>query len=76
MLDFLETVASSFIGSECAETLIGRGELLDPSCLKVLLVKGVGFALILGSMLVRVPQVRTSRDRPRCCFGNCCLFGR
>mmetsp|Transcript_3758 Transcript_3758/g.10806 ORF Transcript_3758/g.10806 Transcript_3758/m.10806 type:complete len:247 (-) Transcript_3758:1400-2140(-) len=52
-----ETVLFGLMTAACWDTMVAQGDLLDVDCLKMLAAKGIGVALILGSMMVRVPQI-------------------
>ena len=42
---------------DCYEKFIEKQDFSDQECLKFTLSKGVGFAIILGSGILKVPQI-------------------
>ncbi|KAM5151378.1 mannose-P-dolichol utilization defect 1 protein isoform 4-T4 [Callospermophilus lateralis] len=46
-----------FLPEECYDQLFVQWDLLHVPCLKILLSKGLGLAIVAGSLLVKLPQV-------------------
>ena len=45
------------INEECFQTLFIKGSVTDAPCLKMLLSRGLGTAIVAGSTMVKLPQV-------------------
>jgi mannose-P-dolichol utilization defect protein 1 len=56
----LSEPATALIGEKCYNTLIYDFNITDVECLKYALSKGLGFGIVLGGSIVKIPQVRTN----------------
>ena len=45
------------INEDCFQTLFIKGSVTDAPCLKMLLSRGLGTAIVAGSTMVKLPQV-------------------
>uniref|UniRef100_H9GM48 Mannose-P-dolichol utilization defect 1 n=1 Tax=Anolis carolinensis TaxID=28377 RepID=H9GM48_ANOCA len=43
--------------AQCYDELLVRFNLLHIPCLKILISKGLGFAIVAGSLMVKLPQI-------------------
>ncbi|XP_054741921.1 mannose-P-dolichol utilization defect 1 protein homolog [Anastrepha obliqua] len=57
MAQILKTSLSYFLNEECIETYLIYHDFFDGACFKSLLSKCLGYGIIAGSILVKVPQV-------------------
>uniref|UniRef100_A0A0A1WTE1 Mannose-P-dolichol utilization defect 1 protein homolog n=1 Tax=Zeugodacus cucurbitae TaxID=28588 RepID=A0A0A1WTE1_ZEUCU len=57
MTEAIKTVLSYFLSEECIETYLVFHDFTDGACFKSLLSKCLGYAIIAGSILVKIPQV-------------------
>lgn len=60
---FLREPAIALIGPKCYNTLVYDFNITDVDCLKYALSKGLGFGIVLGGSIVKIPQV-TPLARP------------
>jgi hypothetical protein len=61
---FLRQPATALIGEKCYTTLVYDFNVTDVECLKYALSKGLGFGIVLGGSIVKIPQVcYCSRER-------------
>ena len=60
-MDFLKSAlgpgGAALMSDECLKTYLEDFDILDADCFKATLSKGLGLAIILGSILVKVPQI-------------------
>ncbi|CAH2234878.1 mannose-P-dolichol utilization defect 1 protein homolog [Pararge aegeria] len=57
MAEFLKGLILSVLSEKCYNEYFIKNNFLDEPCFKATLSKGLGFGLIAGSMLVKVPQI-------------------
>jgi len=50
---------ASFLGEKCFTTMIENEQFLDPDCVKLVISKLLGICIILGALIVKVPQIIT-----------------
>ncbi|RIA84414.1 monosaccharide-P-dolichol utilization protein [Glomus cerebriforme] len=55
--DIIKAPAVQLIGEKCYMTLVEDLDITDVACLKHLLSKGLGFGIVLGGALVKLPQI-------------------
>ncbi|RGB38030.1 hypothetical protein C1646_733270 [Rhizophagus diaphanus] len=55
--DIIKVSAVQLIGEKCYSTLVEDFDITDVACLKILLSKGLGFGIVLGGALVKLPQI-------------------
>ncbi|CAG8476973.1 16762_t:CDS:1 [Funneliformis caledonium] len=55
--EIIKAPAVQLIGEKCYTTLIEDLNITDAACLKLLLSKGLGFGIVLGGALVKLPQI-------------------
>lgn len=55
---FLREPAVALIGPQCYTSLVYDLNVTDVDCLKYALSKGLGFGIVLGGSIVKIPQVR------------------
>ncbi|PAA55577.1 hypothetical protein BOX15_Mlig013572g3, partial [Macrostomum lignano] len=48
---------SMAVSEHCYDTMFQSGHLFDIACLKLLITKGLGYGIILGSIVVKLPQI-------------------
>jgi mannose-P-dolichol utilization defect protein 1 len=46
-----------FFAFQCFESLVIKGNLNDMVCMKAFISKGLGLGIVVGSSLVKLPQV-------------------
>lgn len=46
-----------FMTEECVDTIFVKFNILDADCLKLIISKGLGYAIVAGSMFVKFPQI-------------------
>lgn len=56
----LREPAIALIGAKCYNTLVYDFNITDVECLKYALSKGLGFGIVLGGSIVKIPQVSRS----------------
>lgn len=54
---FFTPLVLMFLSEECHDTLLVEFDFFDAPCLKMAISKGLGVAIILGSALVKIPQI-------------------
>lgn len=54
---FARAPLEALIGEECYGTLVYDFNITDSECLKYALSKGLGFGIVVGGSIVKVPQV-------------------
>lgn len=54
---FLRDPATLLIGEKCYKVLVYDFEITNTECLKYALSKGLGFGIVLGGSIVKIPQV-------------------
>lgn len=52
-----ERLMSLFMSPQCYEDIFFNFNLLNPLCLKMIISKGLGYAILAGSLMLRVPQI-------------------
>ncbi|XP_037902961.1 mannose-P-dolichol utilization defect 1 protein homolog [Hermetia illucens] len=57
MVELMNGILSRVIGENCTERYLVDYDFFDGECFKVILSKGLGFGIIGGSLLVKVPQI-------------------
>jgi mannose-P-dolichol utilization defect 1 len=55
--DIIKVPAVQLIGEKCYTILVEDLDVTDVACLKLLLSKGLGFGIVLGGALVKLPQI-------------------
>eukprot|EP00048_Salpingoeca_helianthica_P010347 m.148843 g.148843 ORF g.148843 m.148843 type:complete len:251 (-) comp15063_c0_seq1:32-784(-) len=50
-------VVGRVVSPHCAETLVRNADFFDVPCIKLLISKLLGFAVVLGSLIVKLPQI-------------------
>ena len=55
-MDLAHQALSSLVGSTCATSLLAL-DLEQVDCLKLLISKGLSVGILLGSVLVKLPQI-------------------
>lgn len=60
---FLREPATLLIGEKCYNVLVYDFDVTNVECLKYALSKGLGFGIVLGGSIVKIPQVGPSRTR-------------
>jgi mannose-P-dolichol utilization defect protein 1 len=53
----LETIISNLLSPQCYDELVLRQHFFDVGCNKMLLSKILGYAILIGSLLVKFPQI-------------------
>lgn len=56
-MSLIQDAIDGIIGPKCFETYFVDRDFFDVDCFKTLLSKSLGYAIILGSILVKVPQI-------------------
>ena len=56
MLEFLASTAEVFIGEECATVLVRQLNVLDPTCLKLAISRGLSLGVVAGATLVKASR--------------------
>jgi mannose-P-dolichol utilization defect protein 1 len=56
-MDALKSVFARLYSKECAETYLTKGDLMDPACFKLFASKSLGYGIIAGSLVLKVPQI-------------------
>ncbi|OMJ12430.1 Mannose-P-dolichol utilization defect 1 protein [Smittium culicis] len=54
----IRTPLALLIGEKCTVTLLDNFNIFDKDCLKHAVIKGLGFGLVLGGSIVKVPQIQ------------------
>ncbi|WVQ80225.1 hypothetical protein IAT38_002330 [Cryptococcus sp. DSM 104549] len=54
---FLRVPAEALIGEQCYNTLVYEFNITDVDCLKYALSKGLGFGIVVGGGIVKIPQI-------------------
>ncbi|KAL0243652.1 hypothetical protein I308_105620 [Cryptococcus tetragattii IND107] len=54
---FLRAPAEALIGEGCYNTLVYDFNITDGECLKYALSKGLGFGIVIGGSIVKIPQI-------------------
>ena len=50
-MEYLHDATTYLVGAECADTMLVEQDFLNPSCLKLLVSKGLGIAIVGGSVI-------------------------
>ena len=53
----MERFVSSIIGDKCYRTFFINGDLMDMDCLKYSISKGLGYGIVIGSGIMKLPQI-------------------
>ncbi|ODO08538.1 mannose-P-dolichol utilization defect 1 [Cryptococcus wingfieldii CBS 7118] len=56
---FLRIPAEALIGEQCYSTLVYDFDITDVDCLKYSLSKGLGFGIVVGGGIIKIPQIVT-----------------
>lgn len=56
-MEAFETLTSFFMTPQCHEELFYKFNFFNIVCLKMILSKGLGYGILAGSLLLRVPQI-------------------
>lgn len=57
LLDFLRQLIQFFITASCYDEIFVRHNFFHVECLKLIASKVIGYGIILGSLLVKIPQI-------------------
>ena len=53
----MEKLITSVIGEQCYQTFFYEGEFTDIPCLKYTISKGLGYGIVIGSGIMKLPQI-------------------
>ena len=56
-MEQFERLMSLFMTPKCYEDIFYKFDLLNVVCLKMIISKGLGYAILMGSLMLRVPQI-------------------
>ena len=56
-MEAFRQLTSLFMSPECFEKIFFELDLLNVPCLKMIVSRGLGYGILLGSMFLRVPQI-------------------
>lgn len=56
-MEYFEKLTSFFMTPECHVELFVKFNFLNVPCLKMIMSKGLGYGILAGSLLLRVPQI-------------------
>lgn len=56
-MDAFEKLMSMFMSEQCYEEIFYNFNLLNVPCIKMIISKGLGYGILLGSLMLRVPQI-------------------
>ena len=53
----MDSVISYVIGPKCYRTFFMEGDFMDVPCLKYSISKGLGYGIVVGSAIMKLPQI-------------------
>ena len=56
-MEAFERLMSLFMTPQCYEDIFFRLNIFNPVCLKMIISKGLGYAILAGSLMLRLPQI-------------------
>ncbi|RMZ95174.1 mannose-P-dolichol utilization defect 1, partial [Brachionus plicatilis] len=56
-METFEKLMSMFMSEQCYEEIFFKFNLLNIPCIKMIISKGLGYGILLGSLMLRVPQI-------------------
>lgn len=56
-MEAFEKLMSLFMTPQCYEDIFFNFNILNVVCLKMIISKGLGYGILLGSLMLRVPQI-------------------
>lgn len=56
-MEFIQVAYGKFVSEACAQTIFVDGDYLNNACVKLTISKILGVAIVLGSIIVKAPQI-------------------